>query len=204
LPEPTTRRLAAFASCEPTSQNLYDEGLDEVENAGLLNVHVKYYTHRAAPELPRLRPPVRLQRIASVDVGRDQHITSPNRVAIPVSGCVPINIEAGNSSWAIGVAAHERAGTQRRSVGRQRHHRCTDRRVPGRADKRQRAGRADTADRTAVDAPAPQGRQLLEFDSRAFSNGDYELFMSYGDEIDRFDAAELSGAYYSIPIRIQN
>jgi hypothetical protein len=57
---------------------------------------------------------------------------------------------------------------------------------------------------------------LLEFDSRSFANGDYELFVqattpsglkshpSYGDETYRFDATALSGAYYPIPIRIQN
>jgi hypothetical protein len=41
-----------------------------------------------------------MQRIASVDVGRDQQITNPNRVAIPVTDRVPTNIEASNSSWA--------------------------------------------------------------------------------------------------------
>ena len=87
-----------------------------VENAGLVNVHVEVlYTPGTAPkytppsaihrvpmhtDLPRLGPPIRLQRVASVDVGQEQHITNPNRRAIPVTGLVPINIEAGNSSWA--------------------------------------------------------------------------------------------------------
>jgi hypothetical protein len=70
---------------------------------------------------------------------------------------------------------------------------------------------------TAIDAPAPQGRYLLEFDSRPFPNGEYELFVQattlsgtkshpsyHGDELQRFDAAALSGAYYPIPIRILN
>jgi hypothetical protein len=69
---------------------------------------------------------------------------------------------------------------------------------------------------TAVDAPAPQGRYLLDFDTRGYANGDYELFVqattpsglkshpSYGDETYRFDAGALSGAYYPILIRIQN
>ncbi len=70
---------------------------------------------------------------------------------------------------------------------------------------------------TSIDAPAPQGRYLLQFDSRPFPNGDYELFVqattpsgvkshpSYnGDELNRFDPAALSGAYYPIPIRISN
>ena len=69
---------------------------------------------------------------------------------------------------------------------------------------------------TSIDAPAPQGRYLLEFDSRPFPNGAYELFVqattpsgikshpSYGDELYHFDPATLSGAYYPIPIRILN
>jgi hypothetical protein len=69
---------------------------------------------------------------------------------------------------------------------------------------------------TAIDAPAPQGRHRLEFDSRAFPNGDYDLFVlattpsglkshpSYGDETYHFDASQLSGAYYPMPIRVQN
>ena len=87
-----------------------------IENAGLLNVHVEVlYPPGSAPnytppsaihrrprhtELPRLGPPVRFQRIASVDIGSDQFMSNPNRVPIAVSGQVPINIEAGNSSWA--------------------------------------------------------------------------------------------------------
>jgi hypothetical protein len=69
---------------------------------------------------------------------------------------------------------------------------------------------------TAVDAPAPQGRYLLNLDSRKFANGNYELFVqattpsglkshpNYGDETHHFDLSVLSGAYYPMPIRIQN
>jgi hypothetical protein len=69
---------------------------------------------------------------------------------------------------------------------------------------------------TAIDAPAPQGRYGLEFDSTAYPNGDYELFVqattpsglkshpSYGNETYLFDASVLSGAYYPMPITIQN
>jgi hypothetical protein len=86
------------------------------------------------------------------------------------------------------------------------------RRVGSKSEPGERVLKIDTA----VDAPAPQGRYLLEFDSRAFPNGDYELFVqgttpsginshpSYGDEIDKFGTGKLSGAYYPIPIRIEN
>jgi hypothetical protein len=206
----------------------------EVETAGLLNVHVEVlYPPGSAPaytppsalhhvplhtELPRLGPPVRLQRIASVNLGSDHHITNPNRVAIPVSGRVPINIEAGNSSWAnwgpqlmnVPVRSIEVWGTGGTTGLAQIEV------FLRRADSGSAPGERILQIDTAVDAPAPQGRYLLEFDSRAFSNGDYELFVqattpsglkshpSYGDETYRFDAVELSGAYYPIPIRIQN
>jgi hypothetical protein len=58
--------------------------------------------------------------------------------------------------------------------------------------------------------------RCVQFDSRSFANGNYELFVqattpsglkshpNYGDEMEHFDAAVLSGAYYPIPIAIQN
>jgi hypothetical protein len=206
----------------------------EVETAGITNVHVEvFYPPGSAPaytppsalhhvplhtELPRLGPPVRLQRIASVDVGRDQQITNPNRVPIPVRGRVPINIEAGNSSWANWAPQHMNVPVQSievwstgGSTGLAKIEAFL-RRADGGSGPSERILQIDTA----VDAPAPQGRYLLDFDSRAFANGDYELFVqattpsgqkshpSYGDETYRFDATELSGAYYPIPIRIQN
>ncbi len=206
----------------------------DVENAGLLNVHVEvFYPPGSAPkytppsaihhvpmhtELPRLGPPVRLQRIGSVDVGEEQHISNPSRRAIPVSGLVPMNIEAGNRAWA-------GWGPQLMNVPVQSIEVWATGGTTGLAQIEvflRRAGRnSEPGERvlqidTAVDAPAPQGRYLLEFDSRAFPNGDYELFVqgtapsgtkshpSYGDEIGHFGMAKLSGAYYPIPIRIEN
>ena len=205
-----------------------------VLNAGLLNVHVEVmYPPGSAPtytppsalhhfplhaELPRLGPPARLQRIGSTDIGGDQHITNANRVTIPVRGTVPLNIEAGNMSWAgwapqlmhMPVVSTEvwstggTAGLSRIEVFL--------RRVGSGTGPGDRVLLIDTA----VDAPAPQGRYLVDFDTRGFANGDYELFVqattpsglkshpSYGDETYRFNANALSGAYYPIPIRIQN
>ncbi|MET0332942.1 MAG: hypothetical protein ABW190_01620 [Rhizobacter sp.] len=205
-----------------------------VENAGLLNVHVEVmYPPGSAPtytppsalhrfplhaELPRLGPPARLQRIGTTDVGGAQHITNPSRTTIPVRGVVPLNIEAGNASWAgwapqlmhMPVVSTEvwstggTAGLSRIEVFLRRVGTGTG---PG--------DRVLLLD-TAVDAPAPQGRYLVDFDTRGFANGDYELFVqattpsglkshpSYGDETYQFNANALSGAYYPIPIRIQN
>jgi hypothetical protein len=208
------------------------------ENAGLLNVHVEVlypagsepaYTPPSAihhfplhSELAKLGPPARLQRIGSTDVGGDQHITNPNPVRIAVNGVVPLNIEAGNKSWAdwgpqmmnVPVVSTEvwstggTAGLARIEVFLRR----VGTGAPAGTGPGDRVAMIDTA----VDAPAPQGRYRLEFDSRSFANGDYELFVqattpsglkshpSYGDEAYRFNASALSGAYYPIPIRIQN
>lgn len=204
------------------------------DNAGLLNVHVEVlyppgsapvYTPPAAihhfplhAELPRFGPPARLQRIGAVDVGDDQLIGAENYTRIPVSGQVPINIEIGNRSWAgwapqlmhVPVQSVELwsaggvAGTAQIEVFLRRVGTGTG---PG-----TRILQLDTA----VDAPAPQGRYSLAFDSTAFADGDYELFVqattpsglkshpSYGNETYLFDASELSGAYYPMPITINN
>jgi hypothetical protein len=69
---------------------------------------------------------------------------------------------------------------------------------------------------TARDVPTAQGRYTRTLDTTAFANGDYEIFVqattpsglkshpSYGNEAHLWDAAQLSGAYYPIQIRIQN
>lgn len=205
-----------------------------VENAGLLNVHVEMlYPPGSAPnytppsaihhrprhtELPRLGPPVRFQRIGSVDVGADQYMSNRNRSSIAVSGQVPINIEAGNSSWAnwgpqlmnVPVRSIEvwgtggTAGLAKVEVFLQP--------AGGSTEPGSRVWHIDTS----VDAPAPQGRYLFKFDTSPFPNGEYELFVqattpsglkshpSYGDELYNFDSANLSGAYYPIRIRISN
>jgi hypothetical protein len=205
-----------------------------VNNAGILNVHVEvHYPPGSAPpytrpsaihhfplhaELPRLGPPARLQRIGNVDTGEDQHLGAQNYTRIPVSGVVPINVEVGNRSWA-GWAPqlfnHPVQSTELWSAGGTTGFARVDvylRRVGTGTGP----GDLILSQATDVDAPAPQGRYRLEFDSRAYPDGDYELFVqattpsglkshpSYGDETYHFDAAELSGAYYPMPITIDN
>jgi hypothetical protein len=139
-------------------------------------------------------------------------------VVIPVSGTVPLNIEAGNASWAgwapelmhmppLSTEVWSTGGTAGLAQIE-----VFMRRVGSGTGPGQQVLRVDTA----VDAPAPQGRYRLDLDTRGFANGDYELFVqattpsglkshpSYGDETHRFDAGALSGAYYPILIRIAN
>ncbi len=205
-----------------------------VENSGLLNVHVEVlYPPGSAPaytppsalhhfplhaELPRLGPPARLQTIESTEVIDDHWLDADPVTRIQVSGVVPLNIEVGNRSWAGwapqlmhspvvstevwstgGTAGIAKVEVFLRLVG-----------------SGTGPGQRVILLETAQDAPAPQGRYALQFDSSGFANGDYELFVqastpsglkshpSYGDEMHHFTAAQLSGAYYPIPIRIQN
>jgi hypothetical protein len=204
------------------------------DNAGLLNVHVEVlYPPGSAPaytppsaihhfplhaELPRLGPPARLQRIGAVDVGDDQHLGSENYTRIPVSGLVPLNIEVGNRSWAGWAPQLMHMPVQSTEVWS----------AGGTAGiatievfLRQTGVGSGPGTRilnldTAIDAPAPQGRYRLDFDSTAYPNGDYELYVlattpsglkshpSYGNETYLFDASVLSGAYYPMPITIGN
>jgi hypothetical protein len=205
-----------------------------VQNAGLLNVHVEVlYPPGSAPaytrpsaihhfplhaELPRLGPPARLQRIEDTDTGNEQHIGAENYTRIPVSGVVPLNIEIGNRSWA-GWAPqlmnHPVQSTEVWSSGGTAGIARIEvyiRPVGSTAPPGQRIVLLDTA----IDAPAPQGRYRVQFDSSAFADGDYDLYVeattpsglkshpSYGDETYHFDASELSGAYYPMPITIDN
>jgi hypothetical protein len=151
-------------------------------------------------------------------VGFDQTKSATTVARIPVSGQAPLNIEVGNASWAgwapqwmkVPVISDELfttggvAGIAKLEVFLRRVGTGTG------------PGELVLSLDTAVDAPAPQGRYLLNFDSRRFANGDYELFVqattpsglkshpSYGDETHHFDLSVLSGAYYPMPIRIQN
>lgn len=203
------------------------------DNAGLLNAHVEvFYPPGSAPaytppsalhhfplhaELPRLGPPARLQRIGGTDVGEPQHLTANPPVPITVSGLVPLNVEVGNASWAgwapqlmhMPVVSGEvwSSGGTAGIASIEVFIRPSGGTAPG-----TRIAMLDTARH----APAPQGRYAFQFNSAAYANGNYDLFVqattpsglksvpSYGDEVHEFEAAVLSGAYYPIPIRIQN
>lgn len=204
------------------------------DNAGLLNVHVEVlyppgsapaYTPPAAihhfplhAELPRQGPPVRFQRIAGSDIVEEHHLSAATPAVIAVSGLVPLNIEAGNRSWAgwapelmhVPVVSAEvwssggTSGIARVEVFAKPASSAT---IPG-----ERVLLVETA----RDAPAPQGRYRLNWDTRGLPDGDYDLFVqattpsglksvpSYGDETHHFDAAALSGAYYPIRVRVDN
>ncbi|MEZ5442411.1 MAG: hypothetical protein R3F15_13090 [Lysobacterales bacterium] len=205
-----------------------------IENAGLLNVHVEVlyppggepaYTHPAAIHpfplhsgLPQLGPPARLTEIGAAEVGQAQWIGANPLVPLPVSGVVPLNIEVGNGSWAnwarqlmrVPVSSVElwAAGGTEGIAQIEVFLRPAGSATP--------PGQVVAQLATSADAPAPQGRYRLNFNSTSHPNGDYLLYVrattpsgrrshpSYGNETYVFDAAELSGAYYPIPIRIQN
>jgi hypothetical protein len=204
------------------------------DNSGILNVHVEvFYPLGSAPtytppaalhhfplhaELPRVGPPARFQSIEATDVGDVHHLDANPVSRITVGGMVPLNIEVGNRSWAGWAPQLMNMPVQSTEV-------WSSGGTAGIAKVEVFLRRVGTGsgpgDRvilldTARDAPTPQGRYALQFNSSAYANGDYELFVqattpsglkshpSYGDEMHHFDASALSGAYYPIQIRIQN
>ncbi len=204
------------------------------ENTGILNVHVEvFYPSGSAPtytppaaihhfpthaELPRTGPPARFTRIGSVGIASQHLIGADPRSRIPVAGDVALNVEVGNRSWADWASelmVFPIASTEVWSTG------GTQGIARVEVFLRPSSGGSGVGTRvielnTARDAPAPQGRYLLNFDSRSVANGDYELFVqatsptglkshpSYGNEVQLWDASLLSGAYYPILIRVQN
>lgn len=205
-----------------------------VENSGILNVHIEVlyppgsapaYTPPAAihsfplhAQLPRLGPPARFERIGNTPVGA-QHLIGANPGArIGISGEVVLSMTVGNRSYADwapqlmvfpvqSIEVWSTGGTQGIAQVEVFLRRAGSGAVPG-----ERVILLDTARH----APTPQGRYTVSFDTRGFANGDYELFVqattptgvkshpSYGDEAERWDAAELSGKYYPIPVTLQN
>lgn len=212
----------------------------DAANVGLLNVHLEvHYPAGSQPaytrpslihpfplhaELPRFGAPARIHHVGDTGVelvhvlpAADLPPGAASRIA--VSGLVDLDMEVGNSSWNSGWAPQwmnvpaqsievwstgGTAGTAKLEVFL--------RPVGTTAPPGQRVIALDTA----ADAPAPQGRYKLPFDSRAYPDGDYDLFLqttspaglkshpSYGDEIHTFGSEGLSGAYRPVRIRIDN
>jgi hypothetical protein len=204
------------------------------ENTGILDVHVEIaYPPGSAPDytppsaihefplhsgLPRLGPPARFEQIGAVQVGDIHHLSAEPPERIAVSGIVPVHVVVGNHSyanWAPELMVFPVQSTEIWSAGGTGGIAAIDVSIrPTDGDASSSQSVLSLA--TARDVPAPQGRYIRSFDSRIFPNGDYELFVqatepsglkshpSYGDEAHIWDAAQLSGAYYPIQIRIQN
>jgi hypothetical protein len=205
------------------------------ENTGILDVHVEIdYPPGSAPAytppamihefplhsgLPRLGPPARFEQIGDTQVDGTHHLTADPPARIAISGnAVPIHFVVGNHSyanWAPELMVFPVQSTEIWSAGGTGGIANVD------VSIRPSGGDETTSQRvlalaTARDVPTPQGRYIRSFDSTAFANGDYELFVqatepsglkshpSYGDETYVWDAADLSGAYYPIQIHIQN
>ena len=171
-------------------------------------------------ELPRVGPPARLTTIDDTGIGADQLLGAETPVPIDVDGATALDIEIGNASWAGWARELMRVpvtSTEVWSTGGTAGIASVEVFLrPAQAGAGSGPGERVAWIDTAVDAPAPQGRYRLWFDAGDFANGDYQLFVrattpsglhshpSYGDELHFFDTADLSGAYYPIPIRIDN
>jgi hypothetical protein len=204
------------------------------ENTGILDVHVEVayppgsapaYTPPAAihhfplhSELPRLGLPARFEQIGDTQVGDSHRLTAEPPARIAVSGVVPLNFVVGNHSyanWAPELMVFPVQSTEVWSTGGTTGIASVEVFLRPSGATGAASTRVLALD-TGRDVPAPQGRYLRSFDSRAFADGDYELFVqatspsglkshpSYGDETYLWDAAQLSGAYYPIQVHIQN
>lgn len=204
------------------------------ENTGILNVHVEaLYPPGSAPaytppsaihpfplhaDLPRLGPPARFERIGDTQIAPRHLIGEQPAERIPVSGAVPLAMVVGNHSyadWAPQLLLFPVASTEVWSTGGTTGIAAVEvylRRVGTGTAPGDLVLRLDTARHV----PTPHGRYIRTLDTTTLPNGDYEIFLqavtpsglkshpSYGNEVELWNAAELSGAYYPIPIRIQN
>jgi len=170
-------------------------------------------------EMPKLGTPARIERIDGALVGGNQHIGAEHPARLVANGIAPVILMVGNRSWSDDWAPqwmmHPIASTEIWSSGG----------TTGIATVELFLRRVGTGtgpgDRVALintmrDAPAPHGRYTVQLDTTGYANGDYELFVqatspnglkshpSYGNETYIWNASALSGAYYPIPITIQN
>lgn len=212
----------------------------QASNVGLLNVHLEVlyppgsqpaYTPPAQihhfplhAEVPRFGAPARIHHVGAAEV-RPEHVLEPENLDpgqaawIPATGELMLDMEVGNSSWNSGWAP------QWMNVPVQSVEVWSTGGTAGIAQLELflrpagvgiAPGPSILQLNTAIDAPAPQGRYRLPLDTRAYPNGDYELFLqatspsglkshpSYGHEINHFGSEHLSGAYRPVRIRIQN
>lgn len=209
-------------------------------NVGLLNVHLEVlYPSGAAPaytppsaihpfplhaEVPRFGAPARIHHVGATEV-RPEHVLEPEHLDpgqadwVVASGNVVLDMEVGNSSWNSGWAP------QWMNVPVQSAEVWSTGGTAGIAKLEVFLRPAGVGTppgtriillETAIDAPAPQGRYRLPFNTLEYPNGDYELFLqgsspsglkthpSYGHEIYEFGSENLSGAYRPVRVRIQN
>lgn len=204
------------------------------ENTGIINVHVEVlyppgsapaYTPPAAihhfpmhAELPRLGTPARFEQIGATQIS-EQHLIGEHPAArIDVSGIIPLTMVVGNHSyanWAPELMVFPIQSTEVWSTGGTTGIEKIEVFLRP-ASTGTNPGNLVLRIDTARDVPAPQGRYTRNFDTRNFTNGNYQIFVqatspsglkshpSYGNETYLWDAAALSGAYYPIEIRIQN
>ncbi|MBL8298891.1 MAG: hypothetical protein JNN30_11150 [Rhodanobacteraceae bacterium] len=204
------------------------------ENTGILNVHIEaLYPPGSAPtytppsaihpfplhaDLPRLGLPARFERIGNTAVEERHLIGQQPAERITISGVVPLTMVVGNHSyagWAPQLLLFPVASTEVWSTGGTTGIAAIEvylRRVGSGTGPGDQVLRLDTARHV----PSPQGRYVRSLDTTSLANGDYEIFLqaispsglkshpSYGNEAQLWDAAQLSGAYYPIPIRVQN
>jgi hypothetical protein len=201
-------------------------------NTGIINVHLEVLYPRNSPaptytppseihpfifhaDLPKLGPPAHIVSIDDQEWSMDEDGTLNGPT---VSDIAFIEVLIGNSSWAnwapqwLNVPANS---AELWSTGNTAGIKLVELflRPKGTGSD---PGSLIASLNTSQDAPAPQVRYLFQFDTRNFTNGDYELFVqatndkgikshpAYHGFAFKWDASEISGAYYPINITIDN
>lgn len=206
------------------------------DNAGLLNTHVEvFYPAGSEPaytppgsihpvpmhaDLPKLGPPARFEKIGATQINRDAYnLDDPANLVAPVSGVVSVNVVVGNDSyadWAPDLMVTPIRSEEVWSTGGTNGISTLELFLRPAGSTGTDPGNRVALIQTNRDAPAPQGRYTMQFDTRGLPNGNYQLFVlattptglkshpKYNGVAQRWDASQLAGAYYPITIKVQN
>lgn len=200
-------------------------------NTGIMNVHLEImvpdnisisdYTQPADihpfvyhGDLPKLGAPAKITFIDSEELQSvDDYLTGPT-----VSDTMQVEVLVGNTSWANWAPQwlnQPANSAEFWSTGSTAGIAKVDlfMRPLGETDG---PGDIVASIHTNEDSPAPQLRYVFNVDTRSFTNGEYELFLqatdskgykshpSYHGFAFRWDAEEISGAYYPVRVTIEN
>jgi len=200
---------------------------------GIINVHLEVHIPESAfapppytepaeihpfvhhHDLPKLGPPAKIVSIDNelLSEGENGELLGPD-----LSDSIAIEILVGNTSWAnwapqwLNIPANS---AELWSTGSTPGIKSVQLYMRPKGDGND-PGMIIASLQTNLDAPAPQVRYSFNIDTRNFPNGDYQLFVqatndkdvmshpSYSGFAFKWDAEEISGAYYPIEVKINN
>ncbi|GLR19495.1 hypothetical protein [Portibacter lacus] len=201
------------------------------QNTGIVNVHIEIkcpengaypiYTppsqihpYKNHGDLPKLGVPTKIVKIDSLYPSEE----GDSLYSTELSGTVPVEILAGNRAWAgwAPYLLHSPAqSAELWSTGNTQGIKFIELYIKPVGSDSMPSLRLATITTNAL-APAPQSRYEFKIDTRKVNNGEYELFAiaenenglkshpNYDGFAFKWDAEEISGAYYPIRVTINN